>query len=237
MAQQIPGALVYDSVSSSGARELFAGLPAGAMELALDYNVIFDDFIEVVNDQTNKWTTIIDTGCTAVVLADTENGVLRLLSDSGDNEGASIQKNETFKINLGKRMVFEARIKMHTAIDQDFFIGLAENHATDPEACIAAFRLGFQVNEGSANLLAKSGTGATASSEVAGAMADATYIRVGFVIKPDGQCDFYVNRIKTVSMNFSSLPTTEMTPTAYMIAGTTAAHYLDIDYIFCASER
>jgi hypothetical protein len=237
MPQTIPGPLVYDDRSSIAHRAMFAGLPVGALELMLDWNVIFDDFIEVVNDQTNKWTTIIDTGCTVVNLADTAFGILTFTCDSGDNEGGSIQKNETVKFVAGKRLVFEARIAMADADDGDIAVGLAENHATNPEAMIAGAGVWFQVNEGSTSLVAKAGT-AGASSEATGqVLADGVFRRVGFVFDGVNTVTFYVDRVACCSMNFSSMPTTELTPSMYYINGTTDTDTASLDYIFVAVER
>jgi hypothetical protein len=238
MAQTIPGPLVYDSRSSGGDRAPLAGLPPSVVD-QLDWHIIFDDFVEVVNDQTNKWTTIIDTGCTAVIEADTAFGSLNFTCDSGDNEGASIQKNETVKFVSGKKLIFEARFKLADVDDCDCAIGLAQNHATDPEAMIAGAGVWFQVNEADAsgNLVCKSGT-AGASSESSGvAMVNNTFIRVGFVYDGADTITFYVNRIAKVTMNFASLPTTELTPSMYYINGAADTDGAQLDYIFVAVER
>lgn len=239
MPQTIPGPLVYDVRSSISTRAMFAEMPVGALELALDWNVIFDDFIEVVNDQTNKWTTIIDTGCTVVNKADTQFGVLEFTCDSGDNEGGSIQKNETVKFVSGKKLIFEARIAMTDVDDGDIAVGLAENHATNPEAMIAGAGVWFQVNEADAtgNLLAKAGTAGASSESTGTALVNSTYARVGFVYDGVNTVTFYVDRVAKCSMNFSSMPTTELTPSMYYINGATDTDSALLDYIFVAVER
>jgi hypothetical protein len=237
MSQPIPGPLLYEvGRSSINSREMFAGLPP-AFDAMLDWNVIFDDFIEVVNDQTNKWTTIIDTGCTAVVAADVNYGVLNFNCDSGDNEGASIQKNETVKFVSGKKLVFEARIAMDDADDGDIAVGLAENHITNPEAMILGAGVWFQVNEGSAVLIAKAGTAGASSESTGSSLVDATFKRVGFVYDGADTVNFYVDRVKKCSMNFSSMPTTELTPSMYYINGAADTDKAQLDYIFVAVER
>jgi hypothetical protein len=236
MAQPIPGPLIYDDRSSTASREFFRGLPVG-LELYLDYNVIFDDFIEVVNDQTNKWTTIIDTGCTVVNLADTQFGILTFTCDSGDNEGGSIQKNETVKFVSGKKLFFEARIAMADADDGDIAVGLAQNHATDPEAMILGAGVWFQVNEGAGTIFAKAGTAGASSESTGVALADGVFKRVGFVYDGANTVDFYVDRIKKCSMNFASMPTTEITPSMYYINGAGDTDTASLDYIFVAQER
>jgi hypothetical protein len=236
MSQTIPGPLIYDDRSSTGLRAPFAGMPVG-LELYLDYNVIFDDFIEVVNDQTNKWTTIIDTGCTAVVLADTAFGILTFTCDSGDNEGASIQKNETVKFVSGKKLFFEARIAMADADDGDIAVGIAQNHATDPEAMILGAGVWFQVNEGSGTLICKAGTAGATSESSGQALSDGVFRRVGFVYDGANTLTYYVDRQAVASVNFASLPTTELTPSMYYINGAADTDTASLDYIFCAVER
>lgn len=237
LGQPIPGPLLYElERSSSGPRAMFAALPPAIVD-QLDWHIIFDDFIEVVNDQTNKWTTIIDTGCTAVIEADTAFGALNFTCDSADNEGAAIQKNETVKFVAGKKLVFEARFKLADADDCDAAVGLAQNFATDPEAMILGAGVWFQVNEGSAAIVCKAGT-AGATSEASGkSMVDATYKRVSFVYDGDNTLTYYVDRVAVASVNFASLPTTELTPCMYYINGAADTDGAQLDYIFVAVER
>ncbi|UOF79089.1 hypothetical protein [Caudoviricetes sp.] len=232
----IPGPLNFDVKSSIAHRAMFAGLPVG-MDTILDWNIIFDDFIEVVNDQTNKWTTIIDTGCTVVNLADTNYGILTFTCDSGDNEGGSIQKNETVKFVAGKKLVFEARVAMADADDGDIAVGLAENHGTNPEAMILGAGIWFQVNEGSTSILAKSGTAGANSENTGSVMSDGAFVRLGFVYDGVNTVTFYVDRIAKCSMVFAALPTTELTPSMYYINGAADTDTASLDYIFVAQER
>jgi len=235
--QTIPGPLVYAALSSTANREMFLGLPVG-IELFLNYSLFFDDFNGVTVDATNDWTVIVDTGCTAAILADTENGICQLLSDSTTDEGASIQGNEIFKFNSGKKFLFESRVCVADADDVDFFIGLAENFATNPEALLAGSLAGFHVTEAGAtgSILCKAGAAGAASEDSGSDLADATYAVLGMLY--DGtDLHYYVNREKKVTIAAASLPSALMTPASFFLAGDNAADYANIDYIFIASER
>lgn len=241
MAQPIPGPLVYEEGrSSSNAREMFGGLPPSIVDI-LDWSVFYDDFNGVAVDDVTandevKWTRIVDTGCTVVIEADTQHGFAHFTCDSGDNEGGSIQANETFKLTAGKKLIFEARFLMTDADDGDIAVGLAENHATNPEAMILGAGIWFQVNEGSGALLAKCGTAGAQSLATGVTLTDAAAVRAGFVYDGQSTVKCYVNRVYVGAFT-SGLPTTEMTPSAYYINGAGDTDSMKLDYIFAAAER
>ena len=83
---------------------LYSGYASGYKDLlsqpiALnpDYFTYVDDFLGIAVDTTNDWTVVKDSGATVAIVADTVGGELGLTSaGTTDNDGASIQKNETF---------------------------------------------------------------------------------------------------------------------------------------------
>lgn len=237
MAQTIPGPLLFDRQSSSASREMFAGIPVG-MELFLDYSIFYDDFTDIAIDATNSWTKIVDTSGTVLIKADALFGIAEFSNIGGlDNAGCSIQTNETFSFVSGKKTLFEARVSVLDADDVDFFVGLVENHATDPEAVYAAIGAGFRIAEGDASILAKAGLTAGASSEDTGVnAADDIFIVLGMLY--DGtDLHFYVNREKKATISAANITPNLLAPSMGFIAGAAAADTIACDYILVMQER
>lgn len=234
MSQTIPGPLVF--AASSASREIFGGLPVG-LDLLMNYSVFYEDFTNIVIDATNDWTKIVDTSGTVLIKADTLFGVAEFTNVGAlDNAGASIQANETFSFVANKKTLFEARVSVLDADDVDFFVGLVENHATDPEAVYAATGAGFRIAEGDASILAKAGTALASSEDTGVDAADDTFIVLSMLY--DGtDLHFYVNRSKKATITAANIPTALLTPSMGFIAGAAAADTIACDYILVAQER
>jgi hypothetical protein len=230
------GPLLHTDRSSAADRDWFSNAPSF---MDTDFVQLMDDFIMVANDQTNDWTVVKDTSATVAVLADTVNGILRLTSAATtDNDGASIQGNEVFLPATGVTIWFEARIRASDADQHDGFIGLCENFATNPEACLTASnRIGFQINDEDASILCKSEVADTEASTDSGVdQADATFNVVGFKINGTSSIEFYVDR-KLVATH-TSVPATELTPAFFNLSGNaTGTHTADVDYISVVATR
>lgn len=199
-----------------------------------------DDFNGVAIDATNAWTVIKDAGATAGIVADTAGGELALTSTATtENDGASIQGNEVWLPATNRVIGLEWRIKIATAAQIDAFIGLGVNFATDPEAAlIAANRIGFQIDDGSAVILCKTESGGTETSNSSTISAvDATYIRLGLLIEGTGSVKFYVDRILRRT-HTTNIPATELALAAAQISGqATGTQALTIDYVTAVATR
>lgn len=225
------------------ARSLFSNLPIGVDQLA-DYCIDFDDFTRSVLDQTNDWISIIDTSCTTLMgTGDVENGAVTILSAATtDDVGGAIQRAETvFLVKSGKKLWFEARVKVSDADQGEMFIGLADNFATDPEAVIATglARVGFELVDGAAtiNTVIDNDTAST-RTVLSSSMADDTYVRLGF--RTDGgSVRFYVNRslVSTQSIP-AAIAAVTMGPAFMHLSGSASGtHSAACDYILAAQER
>jgi len=205
-----------------------------------DYQVLFDDFNRAVFNATDDWTVVKDTGASVALGADVLGGEVNLISAATtDADGASIQGNEVFQLVASKNLWFEASVKLHDANDQDFFVGLCENFATDPEACLTASnRIGFQVTEGDASILCiteASDTATSVDSQIDAA--DATAVKLGFRAYGTGHVWFYVNRV-LVATHTTNIPTALMTPAMMSISGSaTGTFNTKADYIGVWAER
>jgi hypothetical protein len=222
---------------------IFSKMPI-ALQGLTDYQIFFDDFLASVNDGTNQWIVVKDSGASALIgTGDVENGALTLLSAADtENDGASIQRAETtFLVKAGKKLMFEARVKVGDADQGEIFIGLAENFATNPEAVIVngIARVGFELVDGSAAINTVIDNDTTATRTVLSqSMSDATYVRLGFMT--DGaSIRFYVNR---------SLVSTQAIPAAiaaitlgpafmHLSGDATGTDTAAIDYVLVCQER
>ena len=112
MAVHFTGPILF--AGKDGQREWFGNLP---VDKNPDYVVYFDDFTGVTLDATNDWTVVKDSGASAAIGADQESGTLVLSSTATtDNDGASIQGNEIFKIatgTSGRDIWYDSNITMY----------------------------------------------------------------------------------------------------------------------------
>lgn len=205
-----------------------------------DFIVLFDDFVMVDDDQTNDWTVVKDSSATVGIVADAVGGQILLSSAATtDDDGSSIQGNEIFLPAAGKKIWFEAKVKIATAAQVDAFVGLTQNFATDPEAVLTASnRIGFQINDGNASILCKTEATNTETSTDSGSdAADATFVTLGILVEGTGKVEFYVNRSK-VATHTTNIPTTELAVGLMELSGqATGTQTMAVDYVFCAADR
>lgn len=206
----------------------------------LDMIRVFDDFTAVAVDSTNAWTVVKDSSASVAIVADTAGGEIALTSAATtDNDGASIQGNEIFLPAAGKNIWFEARVKMSSVADMDAFVGLSQNFATNPEAVLTASnRIGFQINDGDASILCKTEAADSETSTDSGVDGvDATYIRLGFLVRGTTGVEFYVNR-QLVATHSTNIPTTELAIALFELSGSvTGTRSLTCDYVWAEANR
>lgn len=228
---------ILDSGTEGSFRSQFLGLP---LTFDLDYIVFFDDFLGAVFNATDTWTVVKDASAAVAIEADTAGGAAILSSaTTTEDDGASIQGNEIFIAAAGKKIWFEARVKVSDADQNDMFVGLCENFATNPEAALTASnRIGFQIDDGNASILTKTEkVDVETSKDSEKDAADATYVKLGFMVTGVDKVEFFVNRQK-VSEHTTNIPLVEMTPAFFGLSGNaTGTHTRTIDYIFVAATR
>lgn len=230
---------VKNAIKSRGAREWFSSLPVGAD--LLDCHVFMDDFDQQALDETNKWTIVKDAGASAALGADALKGTLLLTSAATtDNDGASIQQaNEVWALTSGKQSWFECKFQVADADQQDVFVGICENFATDPEACLTSSnRVGFQIDDGNASILCKSEKTDTETSTDSGVDAsDATDVVVGWHWDGNASVKFFVNR-GLVATHTAAMPTANMAAALFELSGNNSGtKSMTVDYIFVAQKK
>jgi hypothetical protein len=222
-------------------RGLFSNLPMSSHEF--DYLIDMDDFKGAAINLTNDWIDLKTAGASAPVLSSEENGAVTLGSQATtDNSATSIQRTiKPFLLKASKKLWFEARVKLSSAVDGDLFVGLAETFAADPNNCVVAgtARVGFEIVDGSA-VIQTSIDNDTATTLVSSTIsaADDTYVRLGF--RTDGgSVRFYINR---------ALVATRDLPTAIAAKAVGVAFYgqsgsavgtqtRKMDYFYAVQER
>lgn len=231
------GPVIHTDRSAASGRAWFSAQPIGCDP---DFIVFWDDFTGVAVDSTNDWTVVKDAGAAVTIAADTVGGELLLTSAATtDNDGASVQGNEIFKAASGKNIWFEARVKVADADQQDVYVGLTVNFATNPEAVLtAADRIGFQIDDDNASILCKTEAGGTETSTDSGVdAADDTYVTLGIMVRGTTAVEFYINRA-LVATHTTNITTTELTPALFSLSGNgTGTKVLTADYVYVAANR
>lgn len=239
MTLRARGPILYDRGASS--RDFYRDMPAVTTEPD-DYLIIYDDFIGVAHDTNGVLGTVVkDTGASVAIEADTVGGKLLLSSAATtDNDGASVQGNEIFKLAAGRKIWVEFTLQVSDADQMDVCVGLATNFATNPEALLTtADRICFQINDGGASILCKTEKDGTETSTDSGVdAADATDVTLGIRIDGTGSVEFFVNGA-LVATHTTNIPDDENLALAVMeLSGdATGTKSLALDYVFAAMTR
>lgn len=233
------GAPIKFSGTASGYKALKEA-PMG-FSATIDSFGFFDDFVRVDDDQTNDWTVVKDTGASVGISADTQYGVLNLTSAATtDNDGASIQGNEIFKVTAGKNIYFCARIQCNDADQTDIDVGLTVNFATNPEAITtAADQIIFRVVDGDASILCYTEKDGTATSTDSGVdLADSTWVKLEILVESTNAVKFFING-SLVATHTTNIPDDEeLTVAAASVSGSaTGTRATLVDYIGAFQER
>jgi len=227
---------------------LYSGYAAGYKDLLEqpiainpDYFTYIDDFLGVTVDTINDWTVVKDAGASVAIVADTVGGELTLTSTATtDNDGASIQKNETFSVDASKNLFFQTRLKNNDADQTDICVGLTVNFATNPENMLTATdRIVFQVDDGDASInciTEKDGTATTTDSGID--LVDDTYIKLGIAVEGTGSVKFYIND-QLVATHTTNIPDDEnLTIAAMSVSGSaTGTRATVLDYMMASQTR
>jgi|TARA_R110002050_G_C8828151_1_gene504969 hypothetical protein len=237
MAVHFTGPVLYAGVN--GSKKWFADLPVGVNP---DYVVLMDDFTGIALDATSDWTVVKDSGASAAIGADAESGTLILSSAATtDNDGASVQGNEIFRVASGRDIWFETKCWITDAEEDnmDLCVGLTINFATNPEAMLTATdRIVFQINDGGTSILAITEKNGTETSTDTGLDAGAFSQTLGFHVKGTGSVEFFVNRVK-VATHTTNIPDDENLAVAAMqLSGSaTGTKSANIDYLLASQTR
>lgn len=256
MTKEVYGPVLEKDYVASGntgaTRAWRAGMPVVADP---DYVVFFEDFTDpvlagesIAIDNTlstaltsiSRWSTVEDSSAVSGRVADSLNGEYQLEGAAVDDEGSSIQTAEHFQLETGKELWFATRLKKEDADLHQMFVGLAKNHATNPEATKAvADRVGFQCFDTNPASIATvtDNSGSETLNLAAGTAVDDTYTELMFHWDGSSVVRFYQDGslIETHSTNAPAGENLGITIFTLNSSGT--ASLLTVDYVMVVKER
>jgi hypothetical protein len=196
-------------------------------------HVYFDDFDTYL---AGEWT-VTEVGAATQALANGDGGLLLVTNAAADNNSSFSQKvGESFLVAAGKKLWFEARLKVSDATESDWVIGLQITDTTPLGVTDGIF---FQKNDGDTNIDFHVEKDSTVTSSTAIATnVDDTYVRLGFYYDGVDSVYAFVNGVSTDRLAVTNLPDDEELTVSFGIQnGEAVAKTMTIDYIFAAKER
>lgn len=202
----------------------------------------FTDFTEFFTNAAadDAWvitSTEAGSGSATEVVTDEDGGVLLVTTDDADNDHTFIyQIAETVLYESGKKMAFQARLKVSDATQTDWFVGLNVRDTTPLDTTDA---IRFFSDDGDANIDWRIEGSNTETEEAAIATAaDDTYMTLTFTYDGRGNWELWKDGVKVSTVaDPANTPTSEMTIAFGIQNGEAAAKTLSIDWIFVAKER
>lgn len=209
-----------------------------------DVFMLFDDFFDYVT--TANFLSTVGTNA-APAMTDAKGGVLGIVTSGVDNTASLIiSTNELFCVSAGKRLFFEARVKLAEANvdDINIFVGLTEGTPADAVPMLNNGggvadddHIGFYKADGGTVWLAKTGDGAAAYESTSVGTRGTDWVRLGFIATP-AQVDFYIDGQK-VATHSTTLPTAD--ELMHLVIGCKAgggnAETLLLDWVKIVQER
>lgn len=224
---------------SSGVNNLAPTHPLNMMPMQHPGRVhtFFDDFDKFAAGDWTITTTEAGAGNASEALTNENHGVLLITNDDADNDADFFQKvGESFKFVAGKKLFFEARIKVSDATQSDFVMGL---QITDTTPLAVSDGVFFRKDDGDANLdfvVTKNSTATTATAIAT--VSDATYLIVAFYYDGASEIQYAVNDVVLgTSVTTNLVDDEELTISFGIQNGEAVAKTMSVDYILCVSER
>ena len=225
---------------TSGVTNVGAGSTLGKAKMAAPakYHVYHNDFDTYLASDWTITTTEGGSGNASEALGDGDGGLLVITNDDADNDNDFLQlTKEGFKYEAGKQLAFNARFKTSDADASDVVMGL---QITDTSPLDVSDGIFFLLTDGSTTLtfiVEKDGTQSTL--DLPTAMADDTFMTVGFMYDPkDQKFHVYQNNTEVGTVASTNAPDDEELTVSFGIQnGAAAAKVLTVDYITAMKER
>jgi hypothetical protein len=207
-------------------------------DLAMPAPTQFHNYMEDFDYYTAGDWTVTETDAAATqALTDGDGGLLLITNSAADNDLVSLQKKgESFLFVAGKKLFYEARLKVSDATQSDVVVGLQITDTTPLDVTDGVF---FIKADGAAtvNLRVEKDNTATTATSIA-TMADDTFISLGFYYNGSDAVQYFVNGALGGSMVVTNLPDDEvLTVTIAIQNGEAVAKTMTVDYVFVAKER
>tara|TARA_B100000131_G_scaffold157534_1_gene152797 strand:+ start:1272 stop:1979 length:708 start_codon:yes stop_codon:yes gene_type:complete len=202
------------------------------------YHMYHNDFDTYLASDWTITTTEGGSGNASEALGDGDGGLLVITNDDADDDNDFLQLvKEGFKYEAGKQLAFKARFKTSDADASDVVMGL---QLTDTSPLNVTDGIFFLLTDGSTTLqfiVEKDGTQSTL--DLSTAMADDTFMSVGFVYTPaDQKFHVYQNNVEVGTVVNTNAPDDEELTVSFGIQnGAAAAKVLTVDYVTAMKER
>ena len=202
------------------------------------YHMYHNDFDTYLASDWTITTTEGGSGNASEALGDGDGGLLVITNDDADDDNDFLQLvKEGFKYEAGKQLAFKARFKTSDADASDVVMGLQLTDTTPLDVTDGIF---FLLTDGSTTLqfiVEKDGTQSTL--DLSTAMADDTFMSVGFVYTPaDQKFHVYQNTVEVGTVVNTNAPDDEELTVSFCIQnGAAAAKVLTVDYVTAMKER
>ena len=225
---------------TSGVTNVGASGTSGKLKMPAPqkYHTYFNDFDTYLASDWTITTTEGGSGNASEALGDGDGGLLVITNDDADNDNDFLQLvKEGFKFESTKQLAFAARMKTSDADASDVVMGL---QLTDTSPLDVTDGIFFLLTDGSTTLqfiVEKDGTQSTLNLPTA--MADDTFMTVGFVFDPKDQLfHVYQNNAEVGTVVSTNAPDDEELTVSFGIQnGAAAAKVLTVDYISAMKER
>jgi len=184
-------------------------------------------------------------GATALDVRDSaQHGILRIVTDSADNDRAQIQLNGSgVRWTAGKRLWFGIRLAPQDADDGEIGFGLIIESDTDMVNTFPTDGLFFEKAETATAMdfhARKNGTSTERAALNPTAMADDTFVTYQFFVDETGNIFVYVDgdQVTQIAASDANIPNDEDLTLAIQVqTGAAATRYIDIDWVYVAQER
>ena len=202
------------------------------------YHMYHNDFDTYLASDWTITTTEGGSGNASEALGDGDGGLLVITNDDADDDNDFLQLvKEGFKYEAGKQLASKARFKTSDADASDVVMGLQLTDTTPLDVTDGIF---FLLTDGSTTLqfiVEKDGTQSTL--DLSTAMADDTFMSVGFVYTPaDQKFHVYQNNVEVGTVVNTNAPDDEELTVSFGIQnGAAAAKVLTVDYVTAMKER
>ena len=202
------------------------------------YHMYHNDFATYLASDWTITTTEGGSGNASEALGDGDGGLLVITNDDADDDNDFLQLvKEGFKYEAGKQLAFKARFKTSDADASDVVMGLQLTDTTPLDVTDGIF---FLLTDGSTTLqfiVEKDGTQSTL--DLSTAMADDTFMSVGFVYTPaDQKFHVYQNNVEVGTVVNTNAPDDEELTVSFGIQnGAAASKVLTVDYVTAMKER
>ena len=219
-----------NGVTNVGEDSLFA-------DLAMPAPTLFHTYMEDFDYYTAGDWTVTETDASATqALTDGDGGLLLITNTAADNDLVALQKKgESFRFASGKKLFFEARLKVNDATQSDLVVGLQITDASPLDVTDGVF---FIKDDGSTSVVLRVEKNNTATATTVGTMANDTFIRLGFYYDGDSQIQYFVNgTLGGASVTTNLVDDEDLTVSFALQNGEAVAKTMTVDYIFVAKER